>query len=62
MARVDLAHFFLVRLRLLFPEQAPALTIYQMRVLVISVLPKPILEALAALKLVCYYQQRNCVA
>ena len=62
MALVALAHFFLVRLRLLFHEQAPALTIYQMRVLVISVLPKPILDALAALKRVLYYQKRNYVA
>jgi SRSO17 transposase len=57
-----LAHFFLVRLRLLFQELAPALTIYQMRVLVVSVLPKPVLDPLAALKLVCYYQKRNFVA
>ena len=62
MALVALAHFFLVRLRLLFHEQAPALTIYQMRLLVISVLPKPILDALAALKQVMYYQKRNFVA
>ena len=62
MALVALAHFFLVRLRLLFHEQAPALTIYQMRVLVISALPKPILDALAALKRVLYYQKRNYVA
>ncbi|HEY6411419.1 MAG TPA: IS701 family transposase [Ktedonobacteraceae bacterium] len=62
MALVALAHFFLVRLRLLFHEQAPALTIYQMRILVISVLPKPILDALAALKQVMYYQHRNFVA
>ena len=57
-----LAHFFLVRLRLLFQELAPALTIYQMRLLVVSVLPKPLLNALAALKLVAYYQHRNWVA
>jgi hypothetical protein len=37
-------------LRLLFHEQAPALTIYQMRLLVVSVLPKPVLDAVAALK------------
>ena len=62
MALVALAHFFLIHLRLLFHEQAPALTIYQMRVLVISVLSKPILDALAALKLVEYYQHQNWVA
>jgi SRSO17 transposase len=62
MALLALAHFFLVPLRLLFHEQAPALTMYQMRVRVISLLPKPILDALAALKLVWYYQKRNYVA
>src|SRR5579859_5579733 len=62
MALVALAHFFLIHLRLLFHEQAPALTIYQMRVLVTSILPKPILDVLAALKLVWYYQKRNYVA
>jgi SRSO17 transposase len=57
-----LAHFFLVRMRCHFQEQAPALTIYQMRVLVVSVLPKPMLDALTALRLVWYYQKRNFVA
>jgi hypothetical protein len=57
-----LAHFFLVQMRCLFQEQAPALTIYQMRVLVVSVLPKPLLDALAALKRVMYYQKRNFAA
>jgi hypothetical protein len=57
-----LAHFFLVRMRCLFQEKAPALTIYQMRVLVVSVLPKPLLDALAALKRVMYYQKRNFAA
>ena len=62
MLLVTLAHFFLVHLRLLFHEQAPALTIYQMRLLVVSVLPKPLLDALAALKRVLYYQKRNFAA
>ncbi len=62
MLLVALAHFFLVRLRLLFQEEAPALTIYQMRVLVVSVLPKPVLDVAAALQLVWYYQKRNFVA
>jgi hypothetical protein len=62
MALAALAPFFLVRWRLLFQEQAPALTIYPMRVLVISVLPKPVLDAVAALQLVWSYQQRNFVA
>ncbi len=62
MLLVALAHFFLVHLRLLFHEQAPALTIYQMRLLVVSVLPRPLLDAAAALKRVFYYQKRNFVA
>jgi SRSO17 transposase len=62
MLLVVLAHFFLVHLRLLFHEQAPALTIYQMRLLVVSVLPMPILDALAALQRVLYYQKRNFLA
>jgi SRSO17 transposase len=62
MLLVALAHFFLVHLRLLFHEQAPALTIYQMRLLVVSVLPTPMLDALAALQRVLYYQKRNFVA
>jgi SRSO17 transposase len=62
MALVAVAHFFLVYLRLFFQERAPALTIYQIRLLVVSVLPKPARDALAALKLVAYYQKRNFVA
>jgi hypothetical protein len=62
MALAVLAHFFLVQMRCLFQEQAPALTFYQMQMLVVSVLPKPILNALAALKRVMYYQQRNWAA
>ncbi len=62
MLLVTLAHFFLVHLRLLFFEQAPALTIYQIRLLVVSVLPMPILDALAALQRVLYYQKRNFAA
>jgi SRSO17 transposase len=62
MTLVAVAHFFLVYLRLFFQERAPALTIYQIRLLVVSVLPKPARDALAALKLVAYYQKRNFVA
>ena len=62
MALAALAHFFLVRMRCLFQDQAPALTIYQMRVLGVSVLPKPVRDAVAALRLVWYYQKRNFVA
>ena len=62
MALVALAHCFLVRMRIFFHEPAPALTIYQIRLLLVSVLPKPILDVAAALKLVLYYQKRNFVA
>jgi SRSO17 transposase len=62
MTWVALAHAFLVRMRIFFQELAPALTIYQIRLLVISVLPKPARDAAAALKLVLYYQKRNFAA
>ena len=57
-----LAHHFLVRLRVQLKEQAPALTVYQVRLLLSSVLPKPVFDAAAALQLVQYYQRRNHVA
>ncbi len=59
---VALAHHFLVRLRVKFKDSAPALTIYQVRLLLTSVLPKPIFDPAAALRLVRYYQKRNYVA
>jgi len=59
MLLVALAHHFLVRLRVRFQQQAPALTIYQVRFLLASVLPRPILDATAALQRVRYYQKRN---
>jgi SRSO17 transposase len=62
MTLVALAHAFLVYMRILFQELAPALTIYQIRLLVTSVLPKPPWDATAALKLVLYYQKRNFAA
>ena len=62
MTLVALAHGFLVRMRIFFQELAPALTIYQICLLVVSVLPKPIWDVAAALKLVLYYQKRNFVA
>jgi SRSO17 transposase len=57
-----LAHHFLVRLRIKLKARAPALTIYQVRQLLLSVLPKPDFDAAAALRLVQYYQKRNHVA
>jgi SRSO17 transposase len=59
---VALAHHFLVRLRIQLKEKAPALTVYQVRLLLMSVLPKPVFDAAAALRMVCYYQKRNHVA
>jgi SRSO17 transposase len=57
-----LAHHFLVRLRVKLKTRAPALTIYQVRQLLLSVLPKPDFDAAAALRLVQYYQRRNHAA
>lgn len=59
MLLVALAHHFLVRLRVRFQHQAPALTVYQVRLLLASVLPKPVFDASAALQRVQYYQKRN---
>jgi SRSO17 transposase len=57
-----LAHHFLVRLRVHLQERAPALTVYQARLLLVSVLPKPEFDAVAALRLIQYYQKRNHAA
>jgi len=62
MLLVSLAHHFLVRLRIKFKDQAPALSIDQVKLLLISVLPKPVFDAAAALRMVQYYQKRNYVA
>ncbi len=59
MLLVALAHHFLVRLRVRFQHLSPALTVYQVRLLLASVLPKPIFDAAAALQRVYYYQKRN---
>jgi SRSO17 transposase len=62
MLLVSLAHHFLVRLRLKFKDKAPTLTLYQVRLLLTSVLPKLVFDATAALRLVQYYQKRNYAA
>ncbi|HLE62158.1 MAG TPA: IS701 family transposase [Pyrinomonadaceae bacterium] len=62
MLLVSLAHHFLVRLRIQFQEQAPALTIYQVRVLLCSVLPSFVSDIQSALERVRYYQRRNFAA
>jgi SRSO17 transposase len=59
MLLVALAHHFLVRLRVRFQQFSPALTVYQVRLLLTSVLPMPIFDATAALQRVRYYQKRN---
>ena len=59
---VSLAHHFLVHLRLKFKDKAPALTLYQVRLLLTSVLPKPGFDPTAALHMVRYYQKRNYAA
>jgi hypothetical protein len=59
---LSLAHHFLVRLRIRFQKQAPALNVYQVRLLLTSILPKTIFDVAAALRLVIYYQKRNYVA
>ena len=62
MLLVSLANHFLVRLRIRFQQHAPALTVYQARLLLASVLPKPAFDTSAALRRVEYYQKRNYVA
>jgi len=62
MLLVSLAHHFLVRLRIQFQDQAPALTIYQIRLLLCSVLPSFVSDIQSALERVAYYQQRNFIA
>jgi len=62
MLMVMLAHHFLVWVRLEWKDRSPALTLNQVRVLLISVLPKVIFDAERALFLVWYYQRRNHAA
>ena len=57
-----LAHLFLVRMRIFFKLRAPALTVYQVRLLLLSVLPMPIFDVEAAIRMVRYYQRRNYAA
>jgi SRSO17 transposase len=59
MLLVSLAHHFLVRLRIQFQEQAPALTIYQVRILLCSVLPSFVSDIQSAIDRVRYYQKCN---
>ena len=61
-ALVLLAHHFLVWTRVRWQALAPALTLYQVRLLLISVLPKPVFDAARALAIICYYQRHNHAA
>lgn len=62
MVLVMLAHHFLVWVRQQLQEKAPALTLCQVRLLLTSVIPKPIVDAARALVLLVYYQRRNYAA
>jgi len=62
MVLVMLAHHFLVWVRQQYEEKAPALTLCQVRLLITSVIPKPLVDAARALLLIVYYQRRNHAA
>jgi SRSO17 transposase len=62
MTLVMLAHHFLVWVRVRWHSRAPALTLYQVRLLLLSVLPKPDLTPQRALAIIGYYQRRNHAA
>ncbi len=62
MVMVMLAHHFLVWVRLEWKDRAVALTLNQVRLLLTSVLPRPVFDAERALELVAYYQRRNHAA
>jgi len=62
MTLVMVAHHFLVWVRVRWAECAPALTLAQVRLLVLSVIPKPTLNAERALLIVRYYQRRSHAA
>jgi SRSO17 transposase len=62
MVLVMLAHHFLVWARQQLHEKAPALTLCQVRLLITSVIPKPLVDAARALVLVVYHQRRNHAA
>jgi hypothetical protein len=57
-----LAYFFLVRLRLKLKDKAPALTIPQVCLLLIGVLPKRTFDAEWVLQVLAYRQKRNHAA
>jgi hypothetical protein len=62
MILVMLAHHFLVWMRVRWHSRAPALTLYQIRLLLVSALPTLRHDPLWALGVVRYYQRRNHAA
>lgn len=62
MTLVMLAHHFLVWVRVQWQARAPGLTLPQVQLLLISVLPQPVFDAARALEQVRYYQRRNHAA
>jgi SRSO17 transposase len=62
MTLVLLAHHFLVWVRVHWRDRAPALTLYQVRLLLMSVIPRPVLDAQRALAIIHYYQRRSHAA
>jgi hypothetical protein len=62
LALAVLAHDFLVWVWVGRQEHVLALTLCQVRLLLISVLPNPVFDAAEALERVQYYQRRNHAA
>ena len=62
MVLVMMAHHFLVWVRVRWADRAPALTLAQVRLLLVSVIAKLPLNAERALLRVRYYQRRNHAA
>lgn len=53
---------FLVRMRILFKQWAPVFTVYQVRLLLMSILPMPNFNPALVIRMVRYYQRRNYTA
>ena len=57
-----LAHGFLVRVRLRLKKKAPGLTLPQVQLLLIGILPTRTFDAQWVLEVIAYWQQRNHAA